>query len=289
MSGGSRCVSTQPMNSFWASESVSCIVGYESLMASFVPSHRMAAVARRRLAALLALLAVVVAVVLLVSGGSGSPKRLVPGGGTAAGDYDPLAYDSGREDELQQRATAGFADVVYEKSPGGGVGTARRTARWRPLVERAAKAYGVDPDTLEAIVFLESAGRPDVIAGGDLEGAVGLTQILASTATDLLGLHVDLARSRSLTARIADSTSDRQIARLYRARRKADQRFDPKFSIEAAAPYLKQAKDKFGRDDLAVATYHMGMGNLDTNLTLYGDDDVSYTQLFFDAAPMRKP
>jgi hypothetical protein len=100
---------------------------------------------------------------------------------------------------------------------------------------------------------------------------------------------VDLGRSRSLTARIADSTSDRQVARLYRARRKADQRFDPKFSIEAAARYLKQAKDKFGRDDLAVATYHMGMGNLDTILSRYGDDDVSYTRLFFDSAPMRKP
>src|SRR3954447_23548908 len=99
MSGGSRCVSTQPMNSFWASDRVSCIVGYESLMASFVPSHRMAAVARRRIAALLSLAVLVVAVVLLLSGGSESPKRLVPGGGTAAGDYDPLAYDSGHEDE----------------------------------------------------------------------------------------------------------------------------------------------------------------------------------------------
>src|SRR4051812_33977674 len=249
----------------------------------------MTAVARRRFVALAALAVVVVAVLLVLSGGSHTDKRLVPGGGEAAGDYDPLAYDPGHESELEQRATTGFADVVYEKSPGGVVATARRTARWRTLVERSARAYGVDPDTLEGIVFLESAGRPDVVAGGDLEGAVGLTQILASTATDLLGLHVDLARSRSLTARIADSTSDRQIARLYRARRKADQRFDPKFSIEAAARYLKQAKEKFGRDDLAVATYHMGMGNLDTILSRYGDDDVSYTQLFFDSAPMRKP
>src|SRR3954454_14825415 len=100
MSGGSRCVSTQPMNSFWASESVSCIVGYESLMASFVPSHRMAAVARRRLASLLPLLALLSSVVLLLSGGSGFSSRLVPAGVTAGGDYDPLAYDSGREDEL---------------------------------------------------------------------------------------------------------------------------------------------------------------------------------------------
>ena len=245
---------------------------------------------RRRLAALAALLAVAVVIVVVLMGGGGAGKeRLVPGGGDKSGEYDPLAYDSGREGELASRATTGFSDVVYEKSPGGVVQTARRTARWRPLVERAAKAYGVDPNTLEALVFLESAGRPDVVAGGDLEGAVGLTQILASTATDLLGLHVDLARSRSLTARIAKATSDRQVGRLYRARRKADQRFDPKFSLEAAARYLKQAKDKFGRDDLAVATYHMGMGNLSTILGRYGESDPSYTRLYFDSAPMRKP
>src|SRR4051812_8402664 len=249
----------------------------------------MSAVARRRFVALAALAVVVVAVLLLLTGGGHTDERLVPGGGEAAGDYDPLAYDSGHEDELQQRATAGFADVVYEKSPGGVVATARRTARWRPLVERAAKAYGVDPDTLEAVVFLESAGRSDVVAGGDLEGAVGLTQILASTATALLGLHVDLARSRSLTARIDEATANAQARRLARARRRSDQRFDPKFALEAAARYLQQAQKKFGREDLAIATYHMGMGNLETILSRYGDDKPSYARLYFDSAPMRKP
>jgi hypothetical protein len=233
--------------------------------------------------------ALVVAVVVLTRGGDDQPKRLVPGGGERSGEYDPLAYDSDRKDELEKRAAAGFSDVVYEKSPGGIVATARRTARWRPLAERAARAYGVDANTLEAIVFLESAGRSDVVAGGDLEGAVGLTQILASTATDLLGLQVDLARSRDLTTRIAEATTATQARRLERARRRADQRFDPKFSLEAAARYLQQAQKKFGREDLAIATYHMGMGNLETILSRYGHDDVSYTQLYFDSAPQRKP
>jgi hypothetical protein len=246
-------------------------------------------VRRRRLAALVALVVVVAAVVLLaVRGGGEEANHLVPGGGDVSGDYDPLAYDAGREDELAQRATTGLADVVYEKSPGGVVATARRTARWRSLADRAARAYGVEPDTLEAIVFLESAGRPDVVAGGDLEGAVGLTQILASTATDLLGLHVDLERSRSLTSRIDEATTDKQARRLERSRRRADQRFDPKFALEAAARYLQMAQKKFGREDLAIATYHMGMGNLETILRRYGDDEPSYTRLFFDSAPMRK-
>src|SRR3954463_133875 len=249
----------------------------------------MTAVARRRLGALTAVAAVVAAIVLLVGGRGAKSERLVPGGGDAAGEYDPLAYEQDREHDLQQRATAGFADVVYEKSPGGVVATARRTARWRPLVERAAKAYGVDPDTLEAIIFLESAGRPDVVAGGDLEGAGGLTQILASTATALLGLHVDLARSRSLSTRIDEATTNAQARKLARARRRADQRFDPKFALEAAARYLQQAEKKFGREDLAIATYHMGMGNLQTILSRYGDEKPSYARLYFDTAPMRKP
>jgi hypothetical protein len=195
---------------------------------------------RRRLALLAAVLVAIVVMALITRGGGGDkPERLVPGGGDASGEYDPLGYDSDRENELERRAASGFSDVVYEKSPGGVVATARRTAHWRTLAERAAKPYGVDPDTLEAIVFLESAGRPDIVAGGDLEGAVGLTQILASTATALLGLHVDLARSRNLTTRIAKATTAKQAQRLERARRRADQRFDPRFSLEAAARYLQ--------------------------------------------------
>ena len=252
-------------------------------------------VRRRRLlaAAFLVVVAAGVAVVLLSGGGGSGPKRLVPGGGTKPGDYDPLAYDSGKEGELAQRAAAGFSDVVWEKSPGGAAATARRTARWRPLIERAARVNGVDPDTLEAIVFLESAGRPDVIAGGNIEGAAGLTQIVASTATALLGMHVDLAKSRSLTARIESATTAAQARKLGRARRRIDDRFDPAAAITGAAVYLAQAQKRFGRPDLAVASYHMGVGNLEHVLSLYkdegGGDHPSYTRLYFDSAPLRRP
>jgi hypothetical protein len=247
-------------------------------------------VRRRRIAVLAALAAAVaVVLVLLLSSGSSKPERLVPGAGGGSGTYDPLAYDSDKEKELEQRAAAGFSDVVYEKSPAGVVATAKRVARWRPLIERAAKARGVDPDTLEAIVFLESAGRPDAIAGGNVEGAAGLTQILASTATALLGLTVDVARSRSLTSRIASAGTDKQLRRLERARRRIDQRFDPAHAVDAAARYLAQAKNKFGRDDLAVASYHMGMGNLDNVIARYGGGDPSYARLYFDSAPLHHP
>ena len=77
----------------------------------------------------------------------------------------PSATPSARDREFSARATAGFSHVVYAKSPGGVVATARRTAHWRPLVERTAARHHLDPDLLEALVFLESAGRPDVWPG----------------------------------------------------------------------------------------------------------------------------
>ena len=105
---------------------------------------------------------------------------------------DPWAYTADREAEFESRAAAGHSHVVYAKSPGGIVATAARVARWRPQIEAAAEEAGVDPDLIEGMVLLESAGRPDARASDDLEGAVGLTQILAQTATGLLGMQVDV-------------------------------------------------------------------------------------------------
>ena len=65
------------------------------------------------------------------------------------------------------RATAGSSHVQYAKSPGGALATAARVATWRPAIDQAAAGSGVDPSMLEALVFVESAGRPDVIAGPD--------------------------------------------------------------------------------------------------------------------------
>src|SRR5207302_4551255 len=87
-------------------------------------------------------------------------------------------------------------------SPGGVLATAARVASLRSLIDSATAGTGIGPDTLEGIVFLESAGRPNVIAGTDPADAAGLTQILAQTGQSLLGMHIDLARSRRLTAQI---------------------------------------------------------------------------------------
>jgi hypothetical protein len=202
---------------------------------------------------------------------------------------DPYAYERDREAEFEQRAAAGHSHVVYAKSPGGVLATARRVKPFRDDIERAADEAGVDPDLIEGMVFLESAGRPDAMASDDLEGAVGLTQILAETATNLLGMKVDVAASERLTRRLARAREPREADRLRAKRRALDERFDPAKSIAATGRYLKQAMDEFGREDLAVVSYHMGIGNLRSVLDAYGDDGASYTQVFFDTAPNHHP
>jgi hypothetical protein len=204
-------------------------------------------------------------------------------------DDDPWAYTPDREAEFESRAAAGHSHVVYVKSPGGIGATAERVARWRPQVEEAADDAGVDPDLIEGMVLLESAGRPDARASDDLEGAAGLTQILAETATRLLGMHVDVARSERLTRRLARARGPRQAARLRAERARVDERFDPEKALAATGRYLKIARDEFGREDLAVVSYHMGIGNLQQVLGAYGDDDAGYAQLYFDASPEREP
>ena len=232
---------------------------------------------------LIAIAASCLAAIKLLSGGdppSYSPVNL---------DDDPWAYEPDREDDFEARAAAGHSHVVYVKSPGGIVATARRVEHWRPQVEEAADEAGVDPDLIEGMVLLESAGRPDARASDDLEGAVGLTQILAQTATGLLGMQVDLDQSERLLRKLGRARGPTQAARIRERLARVDERFDPDKALAATGRYLKLARDELGREDLAVVSYHMGIGNLQQVLGAYGDDEASYAQLYFDASPDREP
>jgi len=133
-------------------------------------------------------------------------------------------------------------------------------------------------------VFLESAGRADARASNDLDGAVGLTQILAETGRDLLGMRIDVRTSERLTRGIARG---HRVAARIRARRRVDQRFDPAKALAATGRYLRIARRSLGRSDLAVAAYHMGIGNLQGALAAYGRRRIPYARLFFDSTPLR--
>ncbi len=215
-----------------------------------------------------------------------------------------LGYDPRFEADYTQRAAAGYAHVVYAKSPDGVLATAQRVAAYRPLIEQATAGSGVPADLVEGMVFLESAGRPDVVAGSDAASAAGLGQILAETATNLLGMHVDLAASRQLTDQIASATAAGDgalVASLQAQRRAVDDRFVPALALAGTMRYLDMARHKFGRVDLAVESYHMGMGNLDGALRAWSGDhssdtatvvrahDLGYTRLYFDCSPLARP
>ena len=214
----------------------------------------------------------------------------------------PLAFENGRTSAYERAAAFGLSHALFAKSPDGVAASARRTAAFRPLVEEAAAGSGFDADLLEAIVFLESAGRPDVIAGHDVSHAAGLTQVLAETATSFLGMQVDLAASRGLTRKIETARrrgSARLVARLQAQRRRVDARFDPAQALAGTVRYLTEARRRLGRDDLAVVSYHMGIGNLAGVLRAYAgrvsepiptvvdEEDLDYARLYFDSSPAR--
>jgi hypothetical protein len=231
----------------------------------------------RRILLLLVPIAIVVSAVLVLSQGTGNESER---------PQVAVVRALGRG-QLEQRAGGGYAHVLYAKSPGGIEVSAARVARYRPLIEGATKGSGIDPDVVEAIVLLESAGRPDARASNDLHGAVGLTQILAQTATGLLGLKVDVAASERLTRAI---DRGRKVAPRTAARRRVDERFDPQKALEATVRYLQFAKGHLGgRDDLAVASYHMGVGNLQQALSRFGRGDLPYADLFFGSTPVEHP
>jgi hypothetical protein len=242
---------------------------------------------------LVVLIAVLVAV-LVSSGGSSPPPPLpLPGIGRPAKAGDPFAYVPSRESDFVARATAGNANVIYQKSPGGVLATAARVAAWRALIDQAVAGTGIDPNLLEALVFLESAGDPDAIVGGDPVNASGLTQILAETGQSLLGMHINLARSRQLTGQIDIAASlgqNARMARLETQRASVDDRFNPRKALAGTVRYLEIAHQHFGRWDLAFESYHMGIGNLQTVLDDYdGGTAVPYVQLYFDTAPDHHP
>jgi hypothetical protein len=262
------------------------------------------AVRRRRLLAVAAFVAVVAGFALVAYWSldrTELPPVLAPR--TVPNAADPLAYDDSQAEELEERAASGLSQPLYAKSPGGVFATARRTESFRALVEEAVEDSGFEADLVEAIVFLESGGRPDVIAGDDPVAASGLTQILAETARNFLGMPVDLERSRRLTVRIAGAVrrgNGARAERLRERRRAIDARFDPEQALAGTVRYLTTARARLGRDDLAVVSYHMGIGNLTNVLLAYAgaatgtyvpdlveEEELSWVRVFFDTAPDR--
>jgi hypothetical protein len=206
---------------------------------------------------------------------------------------DPYAWDPDRAADFERRAASGTSHLLYTLAPGGVSASAERTARWRPQVDAAAKEAGVNPDTLEGLIFLESGGRDDAMTPNGIEGAVGVTQILAQTGSGLLGMKVDTKASARLGRRIDREQArghERKVDKLRKERARVDERFDGAKSIAATGRYLKLARETLGREDFAFVSYHMGIGNLQTVLRAFaGGDDVTWPEVYFDSTFTRHP
>jgi hypothetical protein len=74
--------------------------------------------------------------------------------------FDPLAFRDSAIPELERKGAAGLSHVLFTKSPEGVLASVRRTIGWRRQIENAAARYRLEADLVEAIVLLESAGRP---------------------------------------------------------------------------------------------------------------------------------
>jgi hypothetical protein len=120
-----------------------------------------------RIALALGAAILLIAVLISALSGSSQPPLPLPGIGRPARSGDPFAYIPARASDFAARAVSGTDNVVYAKSPGGVLATAARVAPFRPLIDAATAGTGIDPNVLEGIVFLESAGYPNAIAGPD--------------------------------------------------------------------------------------------------------------------------
>jgi hypothetical protein len=94
---------------------------------------------------LVVVLAGAVVVALGRSGEPPGPRVLAPGRGATDTTRDPFAYDADRRADFEARAAAGLSHVLYAKSPGGVLATARRVQRWRPVIVDVARRAGQDP------------------------------------------------------------------------------------------------------------------------------------------------
>ena len=95
------------------------------------------------------------------------------------------------------------------------------------------------------------------------------------------------------------AASSRKRCGWRRRGRAIDDRFDPAQALAGTVRYLSIARERFGRDDLAVVSYHMGIGNLESVLRDYAQgpaeepigsivraDGLSFARIFFDSSPV---
>jgi soluble lytic murein transglycosylase-like protein len=99
--------------------------------------------------------------------------------------------------------------------------------RWSPEIEKAARAYDVDPELLAIVTMVESNGDAKAVSPA---GAVGLVQVMPKTAAKIAAARGEAA---------------------------GDLR-DPTTNLALGASYLAEQLHAFGTVELAAAAYNAG-------------------------------
>jgi soluble lytic murein transglycosylase-like protein len=145
-------------------------------------------------------------------------------GGTRA-DRDPAASAAGAAARDAFRATPIFRRMVDHPN----------IARYQALIERNARAHGLDVALVKAVIAVESAFDPAAVSP---KGALGLMQVIPDTGTRY-GVAAD-------------------------GRRTLEQKLlDPEINVRVGTTYLRDLLVLFADDlDLALAAYHAGEGTV---------------------------
>ena len=105
-------------------------------------------------------------------------------------------------------------------------------------IVREARAQGLEPHLVAAVIEVESAGRAQAVSH---VGALGLMQILPATGQELAQKHgVPWSGPHTL--------------------------FDPAINVKLGAAYLRELTNRYGDVSIALAAYNWGPGVIDRRL-----------------------
>jgi soluble lytic murein transglycosylase len=131
-------------------------------------------------------------------------------------------------------AAAGVALYIVETSPTW-FERLRYPLHYTAIVRARARAEGIDPALLAAVIYQESKFRPSARSSS---GAIGLMQITPATARGIA------LRTGGTSFRVSDLT-------------------DPAINIRYGSWYLHDLFAKYGSIPLMLAAYNAGQGNVD--------------------------
>lgn len=136
----------------------------------------------------------------------------------------PLRIDKSIPTPSPFRLTIQRSDYRVGGSAASGMGKPHRArGDFSPAIDRHARAQGLDPDLVHAVIRAESAYRPEAVSP---KGAIGLMQVMPGTGKRF-------------------GVSDLE---------------QPEANLRAGTAYLRHLMDRFNNVPLALAAYNAGEG-----------------------------